>query len=304
MDAFCPRCSDVPIAVEGATVHPAEPRRIDLALRCRCSVSWTAPELTLDAARQACQAAIASNPSVGSTHAAWGMLLEVGGQADEAYEAHGVALACRDAFDRTFSYERRGAYEASHGWFRNALRSFRAAFLEAKRQRDGRAVTFRSAAAVLERELAARGVLFPPEGADGGAPWRHDCEVEVSSGFAARDEVGQPLADDVLEFDRLFSAGRWEEAIAALRAFRTGDANKFVTAIPYARRGAELAHSAGLRDAAVALQSLVVEAFVVVASWSSSGAEAAGRLVDVERERARLRGWERDAGGGGGEPPP
>jgi hypothetical protein len=304
MDEFCPRCSDYPNSVASATVHAGEPRRVDLALHCRCSVSWTARGVTLDAARQACQAAIVCNPSLGSTHAAYGMLLEVGGEADEAYEAHGVALGCRDAFDRTFSYERRGAYEAGHGWLRNALRSFRAAFLEATRRGDPRAGTFRDAAALIERELAARGVLFPPEGADGGAPWRHDCEVEVASGFAARDEVGQPLADDVLEFDRLVSAGRWEEAVAALRAFRTGDANKFVTAIPYARRGAELAHSAGNRSAAVALQSLVVEAFVVVASWSSSGAEAAGRLVDVERERARLRGWERDAGGGGGEPPP
>ena len=290
MDLACPKCSGTPVAVETATVHlDREPRQAELALRCGCGVRWTARELTVDTAIEGCRMAIVGNHWLGATHSALAMLLEVGGKSDEAYEEHGTALRCTDELDRAFSHERRGAYEARQGWLRNALSSFRRALAS-----GGRDATSREAIAFLERELAARGIEFPPADRERGVAWLRACELELPPGLGARNELGQPLAEDVIEIERLIRAERWDDAVAALRALAMVDANKFFDATGYARRGAELARSAGRRDAALALQALVIQAHVMWASWSTSGAEGMGRTADVELERERLRAWERE----------
>ncbi|MDQ3365907.1 MAG: hypothetical protein M3680_10810 [Myxococcota bacterium] len=101
----------------------------------------------------------------------------------------------------------------------------------------------------------------------------------------------------MIEVERRVRAGRWDEAIAHLRELRASDAHKFVDAIGYASRGAELARVAGHREAALAMQALVIDAYVIWASWSTSGSEGIGRTAEVERQRQLLRDWEcgRDA---------
>jgi hypothetical protein len=54
-------------------------------------------------------------------------------------------------------------------------------------------------------------------------------------------------------------------------------------------RGAERARAAKRRDAAIALQKLIVRAYEIWASGSSSGGEGIARTAEVERERKRLR---------------
>ncbi|MBA3393908.1 MAG: hypothetical protein H0T89_14770 [Deltaproteobacteria bacterium] len=292
-DASCPKCSGDPVVIETATARPAE-RRADLVLRCSCGVQWTVTDLTLEAALDCCVAATTRTAWVGASHAARGMLLEVSGRADEAYEAYATALRCNDTFDRAFCHERRGAYEAAHGWLRNALRSMRLAVTEDRRASGLREGGYRAAIETLESAMTAQGIWFAPADRNlNNARWLRECELELPPGYGARNEVGQPLSDDVIEVERRVRAGRWDDAVAQLRALRAGAANKFIDAIGYASRGAELARATGHREAALAMQALVVDAYVIWASGSTSGAEGMGRTADVERERQRLRDWER-----------
>ncbi len=287
-DAFCPKCSGEGL-VETATARLEEPPHVELILRCGCGVSWTVTGLTIERALQYC----VSTAWVGATHAARGMLLEVSGRRDEAYEAYATALRCRDTFDRAFCWERSGAYEAAHGWLRNALRSMRLALTEDRHACGAREPAYRGAIEQLESAMTAAGTWFaPPDRNVDNQRWLRECELELPPGFDARNELGQPLADSVIEIERHVRAARWQDAVAAMRALSKDDANKLVDAIPYASRGAALALATGHREAALAMQALVVEAYVVWASWSTSGSEGLGRTADVERERARLRDWE------------
>ena len=292
-DARCPQCSGEPVAVETATVR-LEDQRVDLVFRCSCGVQWTARELTVQGALEHCAAATTRTAWVGASHAARGMLLEVSGNADEAYDRYATALLCRDAFDRAFCLERRGAYEAAHGWLRNALRSMRMALTEDRRGGGAREAMYREAIEKLERAMTGHGIWFAPADRNlTNKRWLRECELELPPGLGARNEVGQPLADEVIAIERLVRAARWDDAIAAVRALRASDANKFVDAIGYMSRGAKLARAAGALAAALAMQELVIEAYVIWASWSTSGAEGMGRTADVDRERQRLRDWER-----------
>lgn len=288
----CPTCDAEPTNVETATVHLDEPRRTELVLRCDCGLrTEKVAALPVEQAIERCRAAIRQRAWFGSSHAALGMLLEIAGRADEAYEEHAVALRCNDRFDRAFCLERRGAYEARHGWLRNALHSLRRALTEDRRASGAREAAYHEAISAVERELTAHGIWFPRGDRDvTNRRWRRELELELPPGFGARNEAGQPLTDDVIEIERLVRAERWHDAVGALRALEPG---KLVDAIGYASRGAELARAAGRRDAALALQELVVQAYVIWASWSTSGAEGLSRTAEVDRERARLHEWER-----------
>ena len=291
--AFCPKCSGQPVAIETATAHLIEPVRVDLMLRCGCGVQWPATDLALEHAILDCRDVIERSGWIGASHAALGMLLEVSGHIDNAYEVYSIALRCRDAFDRGFCLERRAAYQARHGWLRNALTSMRLALTEDNHASGARQAPYREAIVTLERALAASTIAVPT--ADRAAHdkrWLRDCELEMPPGHGARNEVGQPLTEDVIEIERLIRAERWDDAVTALKALSTSDANKLVDAIGYASRGAELARAAGRSDAAIALQTVVVHAYEVWASSSTSGAEGMSRSADVERERKRLRAWE------------
>lgn len=293
--AYCPMCSCEPVAIEAATARPGAPPVADLVVRCDCNVQWMMVGLTIDRAIEGCRAAIKRSAWIGSSHAALGMLLDVAARDDEAYEEYDVAGRCNDVFDRAFCFERRSAYEARHGWLRNALRSMRMALTADRRASSAREAAYRDAIEALERELTARGIWFVPADRNtNNKRWLRDCELELPPGFGARNELGEPLADDVIEIERLVRAERWDDAVAALRALAMTDSNKLIDAIGYASRGAERARAARHRDAAYALQEIVIQAYVVWASGASSGAEGMGRMGDVERERARLREWERE----------
>jgi uncharacterized protein YqcC (DUF446 family) len=217
--------------------------------------------------------------------------LEIAGRGDEAYAEHATALACKDAFDRAFCYERRAAYETRHGWLRNALGSFRAALADDRERGGARQATYAEVIAWLESQLRARGVDVSDTN---GVAWLRACELEIPAGFNARNELGEPLADDVIEVERLIRAERWTDAVAALEALRSSDYNKLIDAIGYASSGAMLAKRAGRRADAIAMQRLLVAAYEYYASGASSGGEGMTRTLDVERERAKLVAWERD----------
>ena len=290
---FCPKCSSEPVAIETATVRIDE-QRVDLVLRCSCSVHWSVTDLTVEAALATCVAATTRSAWVGASHAAYGLILEVSGKPDDAYERYATALRCNDTFDRAFCYERRAAHEAAHGWLRNALRSLRLAVTEDRRASGAREPAYRAAIAQLEDAMTAQGIWFaPPDRNVDHSRWLRECELELPPGLGARNEVGEPLADEVIEVERRVRAERWDDAVAQLQTLRASDVSKFVDAIGFASRGAELARATGQRAAAIAMQALVVEAYVIWASWSTSGAEGMGRTADVERERARLFAWER-----------
>lgn len=90
----------------------------------------------------------------------------------------------------------------------------------------------------------------------------------------------------MIEIERLLRAQRWDDAISAMRAL---PAAKMVDAIPYASRGVTDMLDAECRSKAESMQWLVVEAYEIYASWSTSGGEGLSRMRDVERERERLK---------------
>lgn len=262
----CPKCSGEPEVVETAT---ANAQTADLTLVCSCSVRWTVTGLSFDDALALCDHVLRQRYWVGATHAARGLFLEMLGRADEAYETYATAGRTDGKFDRAFCHERRAGYEAQHGWLRNALHSLHEA-LAADRRASGARV------AMYESAIAGLAPIVPKDRS------ARDRELEIPAGFGAKNEFGHALTEDVIEVERLIRAERWTDAIAAAKAL---EPNHLIDAIGYMSRGVELAP----RVHAIALQELVVLAYVIYASGSSSGGEGLARTADVERERARLR---------------
>lgn len=293
MDApSCPTCNEPAIAVQTATARLDGTPSIDLTFRCEQAHTWMVEGLAVADAMERARAVNRHRPWSGETHAVLGLLLELANRPDDAYEEYGTASRCDGVFDRGFCHERRATYEAQQGWLRNALRSIRTALAADVRASGARVAQYSQAVETVERELTNRGIPFPPaKRNDRDKRWLRACELELPPGFGARNELGQPFADEVIEIERRIRAERWDDAVSALQALRA-DPNKFIDAIGFASRGAELARSAGHLWPAIQLQRLVVDAYVIYASSSTSGAEGMGRMADVNRERARLREWE------------
>ncbi len=290
MDVLCRKCSGVAEAIETATAHLDESPRADLTLRCGCGVTWMLRGVSMADAIELARSTITAHRWSGATRAALGMLLEVTGQVDDAYREYANALVCNGAFDRAFCLERRGVYEAAHGWLRNALHSLRRALTEDRAASGARVAAFQAGIEQLEGALTASGIKFPAPDRDAtDKQWQRHLELELPPGLGARNELGELLTEDVIEVERLVRAERYDDAVTALKAL---EPNRLVDAIGYASRGAELARSTQHHAAAIALQELVVHAYVMWASWSTSGGEGISRTADVERERKRLREWQ------------
>lgn len=257
--------------VETATAHG---ETADLTLVCSCGVRWTVTELSYTDALAMCDHVLRQRYWVGATHAARGLFLEMLGRADEAYETYAIAGRTNGKFDRAFCHERRAGYEAQHGWLRNALHSLEEALLADKRASGARVAMYRAAIDGLDR-------VVPKDRST------RDRELEIPAGFGAKNEFGHPLTEDVIAVERLIRAERWTDAIAAAKAL---EPNHLVDAIGYLSRATELAP----RVHAIAIQELVVLAYVMYASWSSSGGEGLARTAEVERARARLRDLQLD----------
>jgi tetratricopeptide (TPR) repeat protein len=240
---------------------------------------------TLETAVEHFRAALLLRWSWGVARSNLAKALEMSGHGGEAYEEHARALDCKDAFNRAFSHERRGAFEVRQGWLRNALESFRHALKEDRTRGAANEATYEQTIAWLERELRARGI--DPDETDRVA-WARARELEIPAGFGARNEWGEPLADDVIEVERLVRQERWADAVAALQALT---AAKLVDAIGYASWGAKRARRAGDFASAIAMQEIVVNAYRTYASWASSGGEGMSRMLDVDRERKKLDAW-------------
>jgi tetratricopeptide (TPR) repeat protein len=238
--------------------------------------------------------AVQRRPGWGVARANLGNALEIAHRSDEAYDEHARALGCADDFDRAFSHERRGAYEARSGWLRNALRSFRAAVREDHKRGGKREATYREAMAFLEQQMHAAGVEPAPADRDEtDARWLRECELELPAGLGDRNEWGELLADEVVEVERLVRAERWADAVRQLEKLHDTDAGKLWDAVGYAERGADLAQRSGRRDEAIAMMRLVVEGYRAHASWSTSGGEGMERMATLDEKTAKLRAWER-----------
>lgn len=286
-DTRCPKCSGAPVAIETATALLREPIAVELVLRCGCGVTWPVGDLPLADALELGRELATQQPQIGATQAALGMLLEVSGKPDEAYEQYVDALARSGVFDRAFCWEHRCAHEASHGWLRNALHSCRMALDNDRRASRVRVPNFEASIERLERALREHGIWFPPPDREAtNGRWQRELVLERPPGVGERNELGLRLTADVIEVERLLRDARWDDAIAALQRLGSTD---FVDAIGYAARGVDRALAMERRDVAIALQALVVQGYVIYASWSTSGAEGMMRTGDVDRERERLR---------------
>jgi hypothetical protein len=237
-----------------------------------CSVRWGESDLGHADALAIVEAALTNGPWVGSTRVSHALLLELAGNVEAAYHEYATALRCTDEFGRAHCHERRAAFEIQRGWLRTALRSLRAAKMT-------------EACEYLERELTKQNIPFVSAEHDDTDWWRRACELEQPPGFGALDDSGKPLADEVIEVERLLRDMKWDDAIHAMR---TLDARKMVDAIPYASRGVTDMLNADCRKQAVSMQWLVVHAYEIYASWSTSGGEGMSRKTEVERERALL----------------
>lgn len=237
---------------------------------------------TLERAIAHLRQAVKWRPVWGLARANLGKALELAHRGDEAYEQHVLALACRDDFDRAFCHERLGAFQARHGWFRNALVSMRAALREDEQRGGARRAPYAEGIAWIEQQLRAQGI----------EPVTHDrdraCELEIPPGFLAKNELGQPLSDDVIEVERLARAGRWGEAAAQLERLRAADYNQLFDAVGYATDAADRARRAGHHREAIAMMRLVVEAYRYHASGASSGGEGMARMEDVRSAEQKL----------------
>lgn len=258
-----------------------------LSLECSCMVTWQESDRSYSEALDDVTTALKTNKSAGTTRVAHAVLLELGGKVDDAYAEYAAALRLSGGFARAYCHERRAAYELQKGWTRNGLRSMRAALREETKAGGANQERYRAACELLEHQLADQHVEVPPRDRDEHDPkWLHACELEQPPGFGVLNEWGQPLSAAVIDVERLLREKRWSDAVAAMKAL---DASNKVDAIGYATRGVDQMISAGERDAARQMQELVVEAYVIYASWSTSGGEGLARTADVDRERARLR---------------
>jgi hypothetical protein len=242
---------------------------------------------TLDRAIDHLRQAIHRRTRWGVARANLGKALELAHRGEEAYEQLQTALRCEDDFDRAFCHERIGAYQARHGWFRNALGSIRAALHE-----DGgaRRATYVEGIAWIEQQLRAAGI----DPAETGQAWARACELEIPAGFLAKDEFGRPLPDDVIEVERLVRAERWADAVAQLDKLRAESYSKLFDAAGYAEAGAGRARRAGHPAEALAMMRLVVEAYRYYASGASSGGEGMARMADVRRVEQKLATFDAD----------
>jgi tetratricopeptide (TPR) repeat protein len=228
----------------------------------------------------------------GTARANLGRALELAHRTDEAYEELSIALRCTDDFDRAFCHERMGAYEARHGWLRTALGSMRAALREDDKRGGARRASYIEGIAWIEQQLRAAGI--EPAGHESDAAWSLACEREIPPGFLARDELGRPLADDVIEVECLVRAERWADLPAYLEKLRATDYNKLFDAVGDAERGADRARAAGYLTEAIAIMRLVVDAYRYYASGASSGGEGTARMADVRVKEQKLAELERD----------
>jgi tetratricopeptide (TPR) repeat protein len=259
----------------------------DLSLRCSCSVQWQEKAVSHAHALDDAETAIRHQKWLGTTRVARALLFELAGRVDDAYAEYAAALRCNDVFGRAYCHERRGAYELHRGWTRTGLRSMRAALRQDAREGGAHQERYRAACEHLERELTAKHVPFPPaDREEHDKAWPRACELEQPAGFGVLNEWGEPLADAVIEVERRLRAKEWREAVVAFQAL---DAQNMVDAIGFGSRGVDQMISAGERESAIELQSLVVDAYVIYASWSTSGGEGLARTSDVERERAKLK---------------
>lgn len=249
---------------------------------------------TLPRAIEHFREAIRLRPWWGLAHLNLGRALENADRDDEWYEAFATALRCDGDFDRAYCHERMATYQARRGWLRNALTSTRAA-LRADDQRGGgeRRALHVEAETWLVQQLRADGVEPPPPGGEENDAWRRACELELPPGFMARNEMGEPFADDVVEVERLVRAGRWREVAQQLARLAARDMDELFDAVGYAARGADLAYRAGHREEAIAIQQRVVDAYRWYASGASSGGEGMARTLAVDEEAAKLRAWQR-----------
>lgn len=289
MESFCPKCSSPPQVIDTLTARlQGTSAHFELEARCSCSVRWPERDLSHAEAMGVVTAALSRYASAGRTRVCHALLLELSGQVDDAYHEYAAALRCRDVFGRAHCHERRAAYELQRGWVRCALRSLRAARAEDRAEDGSRQEQYRAGCEVLERALIARGVSFAPEARDEvDRGWRRACDRERPPGFGVVDGQGQPLGDDVLEVERCLRGQRWAGAVAAMAAL---DPARRVDAISLASPGVDELVEAGAHHEARALQALVIGAYEVLASWSSSGAEGSARMAEVERERRKLSG--------------
>lgn len=260
----CPKCSNPPLVVETAT---AQAHSADLTFVCECGITWTAHGSSFEEALTECEWTLHHHRWRGATHAARGLFLELLGRVDEAYETYSTALACSDKFDRAFCFERRATYEAAHGWARNALFSMQQAIIADKKAGGARMKQYQDILAKIEPHV-------PPDRTPRAR------ELELPPGFGAKNELGEPLTDDVIEIERLIRAERWDDVVKAAKAL---EPQKLVDAIGFLSRAVDRAPNA------VELQELVVQAYTIWASWSTSGAEGIARTAELDRERARLR---------------
>ena len=118
------------------------------------------------------------------------LLPGLAGRADDAYEEYATALRCKDTFDRAFCHERRAALEAQHGWLRNALHSLEEALAADRRASSARVAAYEATIANLEPHVPRERARVP-------------ASTELPSGFGAKNELGEPLTDDVIEIERL-----------------------------------------------------------------------------------------------------
>jgi hypothetical protein len=166
---------------------------------------------------------------------------------------------------------------------RSAWRSFTAANEADQKGGGRRAQTYREALQWLEAPLKALGARVPPS--------ERDCELERPAGFEAFDWRGDPLADDVVEVERLLRSQRWSDAVMQLEQLRAKSWDHMFEAVRFAEPGARLARAAGASDEGRAMLELVLNAYEWFASGASSGAEGLGRMVEVERVRGELKRW-------------
>jgi tetratricopeptide (TPR) repeat protein len=245
---------------------------------------WKAKPDTNEQAIERLNKAISLRSQWALPHANLGHALEAAGRSAEAYEQHGLALATQDSFDRAFSYERRGAFETRQGWLRNAITSFRAALETEERNQGGRVKTYQETVDWLHKALTTAGVDVPPGEFEERDPrWQREREYEIPPGFQARNEYGEPLAEETLEVERLIRAQRWDDAVNQLEKLKTIHDNKFFDAMGFAERGSRLARDAGAKEAGRKLLQLCLEGHQWYASGASSGSEGMGRMYDVDR---------------------
>ena len=247
----------------------------------------------------------------GVAHLNFAVALEETGHNERAQASYQSALLSGDSHDPALAHARIAAFAYQRGWLLNALSSLRRAVVREEGAPRGRLETWQADLARIEGELSTQRRPFPPFEAERTwialerAQKREGLGVDVTRTLSKTEEAWRihenamaaeiPPNGPLAEVDALLRERAIDRALAALTLLRQADGNVIIDAIGLMQEHGEIAVRENRFAEAGLLLARALEGYELLLSSSQNQGEAASRVGDVERMRARVAEVDRRA---------